>query len=151
MKLAIGRNELLKSVQSVMGAVARKSTLPVLTFLHVKSDGEEISLTATDLETTLVSRLEHTSEPFETLLPAKRLHDVLRAFQDGSVVGLEEKDGKIILTRAVWVFRWSGVGFDGVIANPKSDQVTLKKMTNPVEIPAGSEIFRVPVKADWGL
>lgn len=64
---------------------------------------------------------------------------------------VEEKDGKIILTRAVWVFRWSGVGFDGVIANPKSDQVTLKKMTNPVEIPAGSEIFRVPVKADWGL
>lgn len=95
MKLAIGRNELLKSVQSVMGAVSRgKQSLPILTFLHVKSDGEEISLTATDLETTLITRLEHTSEPFETMLPAKRLHDVLRAFQDGSTVGLEEKDGK---------------------------------------------------------
>lgn len=95
MKLAIGRNELLKAVQSVIGAVASgKTSLQVLTFLHVQSDGAEIIFTATDLETTLMTRLDHVSEPFTTLLPAKRLYEVLRAFPDGSVVGLEEKDGK---------------------------------------------------------
>ncbi len=95
MKLVIGRNELLKAVQSVMGAVASgKTTLQVLTFLHVQSDGAEIIFTATDLETTLMTRLDHVSEPLTTLLPAKRLYEVLRAFPDGSVVGLEEKDGK---------------------------------------------------------
>ncbi len=97
MKLAIGRNELLAGVQAVIGAVGSRKSLEVLTFIHARGDGETIFLTATDLETTLVSRLAHPHEPFETLLPAKRLYDVLRAFQDGSVVGLEEKDGKTIL------------------------------------------------------
>jgi len=64
---------------------------------------------------------------------------------------VEQKDGYITLTRAVWVFRWESVGFDGVIANPSSSSVKLRKMSNPVSIPEGSEIFRVPVAADWGL
>ncbi|MFN8992837.1 MAG: hypothetical protein ACK5X3_04095 [Pseudomonadota bacterium] len=60
-------------------------------------------------------------------------------------------NGRIRLDRAVWVFRWSSVGFDGVIANPKSDRVTRKKMPGPVDIPAHSEVFCVPVPDDWGL
>ena len=61
-----------------------------------------------------------------------------------------EKDGKILLSRAVNVRCWSSLGFEGMLANPKSDKVTLKKMPFPVEIPEGSEIFRVPVPEDWG-
>lgn len=64
---------------------------------------------------------------------------------------VEEKDGKIILSRAVWVFSWSSIGFDGVIKDPKSNNVKLKKLCNKVEIPEGSEIFRIPVSSDWGL
>lgn len=60
-------------------------------------------------------------------------------------------NGRIILDRAVWVFRWESVGFDGVIANPKSNHVTLRPMANKVEIPEASEIFCIPVAADWGL
>lgn len=62
-----------------------------------------------------------------------------------------EKDGRITLDRAVWVFRWEGVGFDGVIANPKQAAVKLKKMANQVSIPSDAEIFRVPVDSSWGL
>ena len=62
-----------------------------------------------------------------------------------------EKDGRIRLDRAVWVFRWESVGFDGVIANPRSSKVTLKPMANPVDLPCDAEIFRVPVSSDWGL
>lgn len=64
---------------------------------------------------------------------------------------VEEKDGKIILRRAVWVFRWESVGFDGVLANPKDKRVTIKQLPTDVEIPSGSEIFRCPVEASWGL
>jgi hypothetical protein len=62
-----------------------------------------------------------------------------------------EANGRITLTRAVWVFRWESVGFDGVIAKPKSDKVTIRKMDTPVDIPAEAEIFRIPVADDWGL
>jgi len=64
---------------------------------------------------------------------------------------VEERDGRIYLTRAVWVFNWSGVGFDGVLKDPKSSKVQIRKMDHMVDIPADSEIFRVPVSDDWGL
>ena len=58
---------------------------------------------------------------------------------------------RIFLDNAIWVFRWESIGFDGVIANPKDKNVTLRKMKNRVEIPAQSEIFSVPVSDDWGM
>ena len=61
------------------------------------------------------------------------------------------ENGRIRLDRAVWVFRWESIGFDGVISDPKSSKVTLKKMENPVDLPAHAEVFCVPVSDDWGL
>lgn len=61
------------------------------------------------------------------------------------------ENGRIRLDRAVWVFRWEDVGFDGVIRDPKSKKVILKIMTTPVDIPSGAEIFCVPVDDNWGL
>ena len=59
--------------------------------------------------------------------------------------------GHLHLDRAVWVFRWESIGFDAMVANPKSDKVTLRKMSNQVMIPMGAEIFRIPVDNNWGL
>jgi len=61
------------------------------------------------------------------------------------------ENGRIYLSRAIHVFRWESIGFDGMIANPKSSKVTLKAMSSPVEIPDGAEVFCVPVDDDWGL
>jgi aspartokinase-like uncharacterized kinase len=64
---------------------------------------------------------------------------------------VRRENGRIYLSRAVHVFRWESIGFDGMIANPKSDKVTLKLLSNDVEIPAASEIFCIPVDEQWGL
>jgi hypothetical protein len=61
------------------------------------------------------------------------------------------ENGRIKLSRAVWLFSWESVGFDGVIANPKDKKVTIKPMPNGVDIPDGAEIFCTPVSDDWGL
>jgi hypothetical protein len=63
---------------------------------------------------------------------------------------LTEENGRIRLANAVWVFKWDSVGFDGVLKNPKSGSVTLKKMQHIVDLPKESEIFRVPVDSNWG-
>jgi hypothetical protein len=63
---------------------------------------------------------------------------------------LTEENGRIQLARAINVVRWSGVGFDGMIENPKSDKVVLKSVAD-VDLPAGAEVFRVPVSDSWGL
>ena len=64
---------------------------------------------------------------------------------------IRRENGRIYLTRAVHVFRWESIGFDGMVADPKSSKVTLKAMTQPVEIPQSAEVFCVPVDADWGI
>ena len=64
---------------------------------------------------------------------------------------VHRENGRIRLTRAVWVFRWESIGFDGVSENPKSSKVTIKPMKNDVELPEGAEIFLVPVDDNWGL
>lgn len=61
------------------------------------------------------------------------------------------ENGRIKLSRAVWLFKWESIGFDGVIANPKSNKVTLKPIPQGVDIPQGAEVFSVPVPSDWGL
>lgn len=62
-----------------------------------------------------------------------------------------EKDGRIFLSRAVWVFSWQSVGFDGVIKDPKSSKVSIRPMPNGVDLPKDAEVFRVPVGDTWGL
>ena len=64
---------------------------------------------------------------------------------------VERKDGRILLTRAVWVFNWASIGFDGVLKNPKSDNVELRKIDHVVDIPEGAEIYCIHVDDKWGL
>ena len=61
------------------------------------------------------------------------------------------EDGRIKLSKAVWVFSWEQVGFDGVISDPKNPLVKIRPMPNGVDIPAGAEVFCVPVADGWGL
>lgn len=61
---------------------------------------------------------------------------------------VERKDGFIHLSRALHVFRWADVGFAGIIEN--TTKADLRPIAD-VQIPAGAEIFCVPVPDDWGL
>ena len=61
-----------------------------------------------------------------------------------------ENAGRIVLTRAVWILNWSEIGFDGLIKDPLSKKVNLRTISD-VDLPAGAEIFRIPVGEDWGL
>lgn len=62
-----------------------------------------------------------------------------------------EKDGRIYLSRAVWVFRWESVGFAAVVADPKKAKADLRPMSTTIDIPRDSEVFRIPVGDSWGL
>ena len=62
-----------------------------------------------------------------------------------------EGNGRIYLDRAVWVFRWESVGFAAVVEDPKKAKADIRKLSTRVDIPAGAEIFRLPVPENWGL
>jgi hypothetical protein len=58
------------------------------------------------------------------------------------------EDGRIRLSRAVWVFKWESCGFAKVIEDPSKADI---RPIADVDIPNGAEIFCVPVNTQWGL
>jgi hypothetical protein len=61
-----------------------------------------------------------------------------------------ETDDRVHFDNAVHVFRWSSIGFPAVIEDPHRSEVDIRKLAYRVDIPKASEIFRIPVPADWG-
>jgi hypothetical protein len=60
------------------------------------------------------------------------------------------ENGRIRLSRALHVFKWEGIGFAGMIDNPKKAKADLRPVAD-VDIPEGAEIFCIPVTENWGL
>ena len=58
------------------------------------------------------------------------------------------ENGRIKLSRAVWVFTWQSCGFSKVIEDPS--KADIRPMAD-VDIPEGAKIFCVPVNEHWGL
>jgi hypothetical protein len=57
------------------------------------------------------------------------------------------EDGRIKLSRAVHVFKWESIGFAKMV---ETEQADLRPIAD-VDMPAGAEIFCVPVSDNWGL
>jgi hypothetical protein len=60
------------------------------------------------------------------------------------------ENGRIKLSRVLWLFRWEAVGFAAMIADPTLPEVNIRPFED-VDIPEASEIFCVPVSDNWGL
>lgn len=58
------------------------------------------------------------------------------------------EDGRIRLSRAVWVFRWESCGFAKVIEDPSNADI---RPIDDIDMPDGAEIFCVPVADGWGV
>ncbi len=84
MKFVVSSIELLSRLSSISRVIASKSTLPILdNFLFSLKEGY-LTITASDLETTLRSGLaiENTEEEGDITIPAKLLVDSLKEFAD---------------------------------------------------------------------
>jgi len=55
------------------------------------------------------------------------------------------------LINAVNLRRYESIGFEGVLANPKSDKATIVPIPYPVIVPVASVLFMIPVPQGWGL
>lgn len=59
------------------------------------------------------------------------------------------ENGRIRISRALHVFKWESVGFAGMIADTKKAKADLRPIAD-VDVPAGAEVFCVPVPDNWG-
>ena len=61
---------------------------------------------------------------------------------------ITEENGRIKLSRCVWVFKWDSCGFAAVIDDPSKADI---RKHSDIDLPEGAEIFRVPVSDNWGI
>jgi len=83
MKVVCDRATLTHGVQVASGVVPHRSPKPVLGCLKLEAQGDRVTVLATDLEVGIrfsMSKME-VQEPGEVLLPAERLHPILREIE----------------------------------------------------------------------
>lgn len=89
MKFSTARESILGLLQSVIGVVERRQTMPVLANVLVVVKGDEVSLTATDLEVELVAKgSANVQQGGEITVPGRKLLDIVKALPDGAQVTL---------------------------------------------------------------
>lgn len=97
MKFSVSRDALLRPLQLVAGVVEKRQTLPALANVLVVLDGQQLSLTGTDLEVEIIGRLtlESGGVGGEITVPAKKFLDICRSLPDGAMIEFVYQDQKV--------------------------------------------------------
>ncbi len=99
MKLSIAKETFLAPLQTVIGAIEGRQTLPILSNVLLQAKGDEIIFTATDLEIELTCTYPHDAiETGEITLPAKKLTELVKALPEGSTINFSREDHLVKLS-----------------------------------------------------
>jgi DNA polymerase-3 subunit beta len=84
MKFVVSSSELLSHLQAISRVISSKNSLPILDNFLFDLKGNELQITASDLESTLITRLtlENVSAEGIIAIPAKLLSDTLKEFSE---------------------------------------------------------------------
>ena len=82
MKFVVSSSELFGHLQSISKVISSKNTLPILDNFLFSLSGNDLEITASDLESTLITKLklENTGGEGSIALPARILLDILKEF-----------------------------------------------------------------------
>jgi DNA polymerase-3 subunit beta len=100
MKIIAKREAILGPLQSVIGVVERRQTMPILANVLISAKSGQFSVTATDLEVELVATSTvDVQRAGEVTVPGRKLFDICRALPDDAEITLT-LEGERMLVRA---------------------------------------------------
>jgi DNA polymerase-3 subunit beta len=89
MRITLERSNLLKSLGHVHRVVERRNTIPILSNVLLKAEGNSLLMKATDLDLEITeSAPAMTEQAGATTIPAHLLYEIVRKLPDGSEVAL---------------------------------------------------------------
>ena len=87
MRVTLERANLLKALNHVQRVVERRNTIPILSNVLLKSDGDTLTFKATDLDLEVIETTKASVEQSgATTVPAHMLYDIVRKLPDGAEV-----------------------------------------------------------------
>jgi DNA polymerase-3 subunit beta len=94
MNLTITKEQLLNGLQAVQNVVSSRTTLPILSNVLVRAEGNRLEFTATDLDVTVTCGVEATvAKPGATTIPVKKLFSIARELSVGDIeLEVDEKN-----------------------------------------------------------
>lgn len=133
MHITLQREDILKPLGYVVGVVEKRQTLPILSFVLLRQEGNEVTFTGTDLEVEVVARVktEHKANN-ELTLPARKLLDICRALPEDAAIDIR-KDGEKVVVK-------SGKSRFSLLTLPSTDfpNIQASQWDNGINIPQGT-------------
>jgi DNA polymerase III subunit beta len=79
MKLTISKEQIIAGLQAVQNVVGARTTLPILSNVLLRAEGDRVEFTATDLDVTIACAVEaKVAKAGATTLPVKKLFGIVR-------------------------------------------------------------------------
>ncbi|HEY3809234.1 MAG TPA: DNA polymerase III subunit beta [Steroidobacteraceae bacterium] len=98
MKVSATREHLLEALQSVMGVVERRQTMPILSNVLLSARDNRLRATGTDLEVELVAAAEVTvQQAGDITVPGRKLLDIVRTLPDKTSVTMTKEGERVVL------------------------------------------------------
>ncbi len=126
MKFIVSSTDLLQGLLSVQKVIASKSSLPILDNFLLALDGNTLTVTASDSETTLktILTINEVMEGGEIAVPAKLLSDSLKELPTQPIEFAADKERNIV--NIIWASGSAQIPFVSADEYP-----TLKELNNP--------------------
>ncbi len=98
MKVSASRESLLAPLQSVIGVVERRQTMPVLANVLLVARGERLTVTGTDLEVELVAASNVTvQQAGDVTVPGRKLLEIMRTLPEKATVSLVREAERVVV------------------------------------------------------
>jgi len=98
MKVSATREHVLEALQSVIGVVERRQTMPVLSNVLLSAHDNRLRIAGTDLEVELVAAAEVTvQQPGDITVPGRKLLDIVRTLPEKTALTLAREGEKVLI------------------------------------------------------
>ena len=86
MNLSISKEQIINGLQAVQNVVSTRTTLPILSNVLLRAEGDKLELTATDLDVTIACAVEaKVKRPGASTVPVKRLFGIARELSNAEI------------------------------------------------------------------
>src|SRR5882672_5290428 len=94
MNLSISKEQLINGLQAVQNVVSTRTTLPILSNVLLRAEGDRLEFTATDLDVTIACAVEaKIKKPGASTVPVKKLFGIVRELTNVEIdLGVDDKN-----------------------------------------------------------
>src|SRR5205823_12933951 len=119
MNLTITKDQIIAGLQAVQNVVSTRTTLPILSNVLLKAEGNTVEITATDLDVTVACKVEaKVTKPGATTLPVRKLFGIVRELSGEIEIETDDKNISSIRSGSS-SFKIHGLGSDEFPPLPK--------------------------------